>query len=88
MNLLRKVEELILMLFWGYRELRREWEITNRDLDYEVSMKNSYKRKAEIFEAERDELIRRCYDAIVLVEETRLKQSKKDTIIDKLRGIK
>lgn len=87
MNILRRAEELILMLFWGYRDLRREWEITNRDLDMEIAKKHTYKNRLVRVEAERNQLIKRCYDAIVLVEETRLKQSTKDKIIDKLRGL-
>ena len=87
MNLLRRTEELILMMFWGYRELRRDWERTNRDLDTEVAKKNAYKRKVEELEMARNELIKRCYDAIDLVEGTKLKRINKDKIIDKLRGL-
>lgn len=87
MNILEKMGEMFLYVFPGYRKLKRAWEITNRDLDSEIAVKGHYKRKAERLEGERDQLIRRCYDAIVLVEETKLKQSTKDKIIDKLRGL-
>lgn len=85
--MLQRLEEMILRLFPGYRELRRDWEITNRDLDTEIAKKNNYKNKLELAEKMIEELTRRCWNAIDMVEDTRLKRTTKDKIIDKLRGL-
>lgn len=87
MNILERMGEMFLYVFPGYRKLKRAWERTNRELDEETASKNTWKRKAERLEAERDELIRRCFKAIHEIEYTRLSQSKKDKIIDILRGL-
>ena len=85
--MLQRIEEIILMLFKGYRELKRDWEITNKDLDTEIAKKNNYKNKLESAENMIEELTKRCWDVIDMVEDTRLKRITKDKIIDKLRGL-
>lgn len=87
MELIKRIEDKFLSIFPGYRDLKEEWEITNRDLSTEIAKKNKYKDNLETTEQQRDELIRRCYDAIDMVEATRLKDETKDKIIAKLRGI-
>lgn len=87
MNILEKMGEMFLYVFPGYRKLKRAWERTNRELDGETASKNNWQRKSERLKTERDELIRRCFKAIHEIEYTRLSQSKKDKIIDILRGL-
>lgn len=87
MDILKRTEDMILRIFPGHRNMVKEWEKNNMDLDTEVAKKNNYKRQVEKLEQEREELLRRCYDAIDMVEDTRLKRTTKDKIIDKLRGL-